>query len=248
MRKLIIGTNKYKDIPYSEYYLDSGCNKSLVFIQHGFQSNKEYGADYLALTLARSGCRVIAIDAYKHGERIEEPYITGANALRYAEIFHVVDQTAKDIVTLYNDIFEKSYPTFDMIGVSMGGFISYSVSLKTDKINKLVPAITTPMFLKLAMNRENVESIEEYQTAVAPLLPFIKSIDPYSKKEKITYKEMMIVSGENDPIIPVEDSVKFFREINDCKSKLQIYNEVHEVNREMQNAICMFIISEKAVS
>ncbi len=246
MSRLVIETKKYKSIPFCEYFLEEGCNKTLVFIQHGFQSNKEYGSDFLALTLARKGHRVIALDAYKHGERIEEPYITQSDALRYSEIFHVVDQTSSDIVELYKEKYSKEYSAFDMIGVSMGGFIAYSVALKTDKVNKLVPTITTPMFSKLARTRHNVPDVNEYLDEISPHLDFVDTIDVHSKKENLKYQELFIVSGERDPIIPVEDSKVFFDQLNDPRARIQVFDEVHEVNREMQKAIFDFITNEKA--
>lgn len=247
MRKLTIETKSYKGIPYNEYSMDNTDFKGLVFVQHGFQSTKEYGADYLALTLARRGHKVVAIDAYKHGERIEEPYITGEDPARYAEIFDVVEHTAKDIVLLYEGVFSTEFKVFDMIGVSMGGFIAYSLALKTDKINKLVPTITTPMFSKLARVRENMDNVDMYRQVVEAKLPFIDSIDPYSHMEKMNYKKMLILNGDKDPLIPVEDALKFFHELNDCNAKIHIYDEVHEVNRQMQKEIFNFITNEKAV-
>lgn len=247
MKKLIIETKEYKDIPYSEYYLEGVSSKNLVFIQHGYQSDKEYGADYLALTLSRLGHKVIAIDAYKHGERIEEPYISGKDSIRYAEIFHVVDRTADDIISIYDGLFSKEYNKFDLIGVSMGGFIAYMVALRTDKVNKLVPTITTPMFHKLATFRHNVPDIDEYQKEVEQHLPYIESLDAYSQRTNLQYKKMLLLNGEKDPIIPVEDTIEFFHQMNDSTIKMHIYDEVHEVNREMQKAIFEFIDNEKVV-
>ena len=232
MKRLIIETKQYKSIPFCEYFLEEGCTKSLVFIQHGFQSTKEYGADFLALTLARKGHRVIALDAYKHGERIEEPYITESDALRYAEIFHVVDQTSTDIVELYKEKYLHEYSEF--------------VAIKTDRVNKLVPIITTPMFSKLARTRHNVPDIEEYLNEMSPHLDFVDSIDVYTKRKELKYQEMLIVSGENDPIIPVEDSKVFFGQLNDPSAQILVYDEVHEVNRQMQKDIFNFITNEKA--
>lgn len=244
MNRLLIETKTHNSIPYIEYFLETGCDQSLVFVQHGFQSTKEKGGDYLALTLARNGHRVVALDAFKHGERIAEPYISKPIALRYAEIFHVVDQTANDILTIYNEKFKENYPLFDMIGVSMGGFIAYSVALRSNHVHKLVPTITTPMFLKLAKTRRNVKEVEEYQKHIKPHLGFIESIDVYARKESLQFHELLILSGEKDPIIPIEDSVTFFRELVNRKATMHVYDEVHSVNREMQNEIFNFI-SEK---
>ena len=69
----LINDYSYLGIPYSEYRRVDIKSKGLVFIQHGYESNKNKGADYLAINLARIGYTSVAIDAYKHGERIEEP-------------------------------------------------------------------------------------------------------------------------------------------------------------------------------
>ena len=44
MSRMIIETSNFEGIPYNEYSSDNMDIKGLVFIQHGFESNKNRGA------------------------------------------------------------------------------------------------------------------------------------------------------------------------------------------------------------
>ena len=247
MSKLIINNHILNDVPINEYYLEKGNKKGLVFIQHGFQSNKSRGADYLAINVARLGYFVIAVDAYKHGDRIEEPYITGADYLRYADAYNVVDKTSNDIIKLYEDYYKSDYNGFDIIGVSMGGFIAYSVAIKCNYVKKLLPVITTPNFMKLATTRTNVPGLEEYLSELENHLEMIKSIDPITRIDELKYESMFMLNGTLDSVIDYHPTVEFYEQYKNDNISLKLYEEGHAVNRKMQVDILEYISNEKVV-
>jgi esterase/lipase len=241
MSRVIIDTLVYKDVPYNEYYRDKHTPLGLIFIQHGFQSSKEYGADYLALTLAREGYKVVSIDAYKHGDRIEEPYIDGDIQLRYSELFSVVDHTSSDIVMLYEDVYKEEFSYFDLIGVSMGGFIAFSTLMKTSRIRKVVPVITTVKLYKLAIKGPDLEDRSLYDLEIQRNLDYIKKIDPFHNVDQFKFKEMFILNCIHDPLIDYHDNEEFVKQANDESITMKLYDDVHEVNREMQLDIFEYI-------
>lgn len=237
----VIISNTHKDfIPLTEYYIEDYPCKGLVFIQHGYQSTKEYGADYLAVDLARKGYFVVAIDAFKHGERIQEPYITGSEKKRLDEAFIVVKRTALDIIRLHHNHYHK-YPTFDMIGVSLGGMVAYYLATRTTKVRKLVPVISTPDFF--AQARYSVMGIgydvESYFTP--DKLDFIDSINPLNRLDKLTYQELFILCGTQDKIVPMKETVAFYKKHKHPGMKLKLYDVDHTVSRDMQLDIFEFI-------
>lgn len=247
MSKLIIEKQISNGVPFNEYYMEGESYLGVVFIQHGFQSNKNRGADYLAINLARQNYLVVAIDAYKHGDRIEEPFISGAEYKMYADAFVVVNQTSDDIISLFESRYKDSYSTFDMIGISMGGFIAYTVSLKCTYVNRLIPVISTPDFIKLASTRSTVQGVDEYRDEVEKHMELIKSIDPVTQVEKLNYKSMFLLSCSEDPIIDYHPSEDFYKKHKKDNVSFELYEDVHTVNRKMQVDILEYIANKKVV-
>ncbi len=246
MGKMIIEEKTFHSIPYNEYYLENITYKGLVFVQHGFESNKNRGADYLAINLARLHFFVVSVDAYKHGSRIEEPYISKQEYLRFKEAFKVIDQTGDDIITLHKELYNKKFPKYDLIGISMGGMISYNVALKSTSVNKLVPVISTPVLYEFAEwlvdreDRKYIETLKEVET-------FIKEIDPSNKFDQLKYKEMLIINTTEDNVVPPIYSEKYFERNKNDNIDLKLFHDKHNVNREMQITILEFIANEKVV-
>ncbi len=247
MNKIIINNKIFQEIPFNEYYLKHYTYKGLVFVQHGFQSNKNRGGDYLAINLARLGFFVIAVDAFKHGDRIAEPYISGQEYKRYADVFEVVTHTAIDILSIYQSRYAKKYKVFDFIGVSMGGLIAYQVAMQTDKIRKLVPVISSPKFLELAKATVNVGSMEKYQKIINNNIEYIKSIDPINHLDKLNYHQLFILNTTQDNVVLPIFSQTFYEEYQNDKMHFKLYEDIHNVNQVMQEDILSFIAEEKVV-
>jgi esterase/lipase len=246
MNRLVIESDKYLDIPYSVYQLEGIKSKGLLFVQHGFESNRFRGGDYLALPFARLGYTVVAIDAYKHGERIQEPFVSRPEHERYASLFEVVEHTVEDIIRIYEDVFSKDFEIFDFIGVSMGGFIAYLLSLKVPYIRKLVPAITSPKFSEIVRSSATILDADKYNILIEETLEHIKDIDPYLHKESLQFEEMLIINGDEDPLIRVSHAKDFYKETQDKNIDLKIYHAQHEITGQMIKDIISFI-NEKAV-
>lgn len=247
MSKIIIETTTKKGIPLNEYYLDGYNHKGLVIVQHGFQSNKSRGSDYLSINLARLGYFVVAIDALKHGERKEEPFVSMEDYYRYADAFNVVDKTSDEIIDLFESYYQSTFSKFDMIGVSMGGFIAYVVSQRCNYVSKLLPVITTPDFTKLATTRTNVPGIEEYRKEVKQYLPMIDEMSPHDKFDKLSFDSMYLLSCTEDPVIDYQPTVSYYENHKDINLKLSLYEDGHVVNRKMQVDILEYISNEKVV-
>lgn len=240
MQKLIIQNKILDGIPLNEYYLKNRDYKGLIFVQHGYLSNKEVGGDYLALSLARMGYFVVAIDAYKHGQRKEEPFITGEEKDRLTEVLGVIKRTALDIIKLHRKHYTQ-YNFFDIIGVSLGGMIAYYLATKTSKIRKLIPVISTPGFYQKAVHALSAAGLDEDIYLQKDAVDFIRSIDPLQNVEKIQYKELFIICGERDNIVPMTESIKFYNEYKSDRVFMRTYETEHVVNREMQKDIYKYI-------
>jgi len=238
--KIILHSTVKDSIPLLEYYLEKGPYKGLVFVQHGYQSTKERGGDMLSLGFARLGYFVVAIDAFKHGERIQEPYITGSEIDRLNEAFVVVKRTAFDIARLHHNHY-RIFDTFDMVGVSLGGMVAYYLATRTPHIRKLVPVISTPDFLAQAKNSVQNSKLDIDTFFTPDKLQFIESINPLTHLDKLMYKELFILCGSQDPVVPMKESVDFYNTHKSKHMNLKIYEVDHTVSREMQKDIYDFI-------
>lgn len=232
--KILLHSTRIDQIPVLEYYQEGITYKSLVFIQHGYESTKEYGSDYLALTLARNGYFVVAIDAYKHGERIAEPYLTGTEKERLDEAFVVIKRTGLDIIRLHHNHYAKRFPTFDMIGISLGGMVAYYLATKTTKLNTLIPVISTPDFHYQAVHTVEQAGLDVDTYFDDDKLDFIAAINPFPKHDSMQYNSMHIFVGTNDPIVPYGASQVFYETYHTKNDTYHEYEVDHNVPRSMQ--------------
>lgn len=239
MRVIVHNTRK-DGIPILEYFIENRTYKGLVFVQHGYQSNKERGADFLALGLARLGYFVVAIDAFKHGERIQEPYITGTEIERMNEAYVVVKRTALDIVRIHHNHYNR-FPKFDLIGVSLGGMVAYYLATRTDKIRKLVPLISTPDFLTQARHTIDINGLEKDTYFTPEMYAFMETINPLRESVTMHYESMFIGCGSLDRVVTMEQSVVFYNEHKDKNIVMKVYEVAHEVPRSMQKDVYDFL-------
>lgn len=238
--RLTLDSRIVESIPLVEYKRDYYPYKGLVFIQHGYESTKEYGSDYLALELARRGFFVVAIDAYKHGERILEPYVTGSAEDRLNEAFIVVKRTALDIIRLHHNHY-KEFPTFDFIGVSLGGMVGYYLATKTSRLGKLVPVISTPDFLHQAYHAVGAAGLDIDMFFTQDKLDFIDSLSPLNRLDKMSFQSLFALVGDRDEVVPKGPTEAFFAAHGDSRMTLERYDVGHSVSRPMQLAIFDYI-------
>ncbi|MGD9909336.1 MAG: alpha/beta hydrolase [Candidatus Izemoplasmatales bacterium] len=140
MKKIIDG------IPLIEYFdVTKTTYAGVVFLVHGHTGNKElYGLESLPRGFVERGYFVISIDAYKHGERKEEPYFSN-DGLRYTLAMpEVVIHTIKDIIHLYNHYYKQVSPKLIVTGTSMGGHIAFQMPKYNPEVNTILPFIGSP--------------------------------------------------------------------------------------------------------
>jgi alpha-beta hydrolase superfamily lysophospholipase len=243
MHKIVIEEKRIDDIPLLEYVDVNQDSRGLVFVQHGFTSNKERGADFLAINLARKGFLVVAIDAYKHGNRAKEPFISEPVYKQYFDIFTVVKRTARDIDRLFKKYYKARFNQFDIVGISMGGMIAFYLTTISKNLSHVVPVISAPDFFKMSLDTFSGE-FKQYQQFVYKKQAYIERISPASHVDKMQFDKMLMMNTLHDPMVSYKITKEFY-ESNDLPNvDFKLYEDVHNVNREMQQDIIRFLLDE----
>ena len=201
-------------------------------MQHGYTSDKSNGAHFMAYPLAKLGYKVVSIDAYKHGSRIEEPYISGPEIEKRKEFFFLIDKTARDIDYLYETYYKEEFPTFDMIGVSMGGMIAYRLSMISRAINKLFPVITLPTFTEFA--KQTITELFPGTTEALEHLEQIAAFDPGIHYHLFHYNEMHIFNAKDDTILPLHYTESFLEKLPNKHITFKTFPGGHETTQSIQ--------------
>jgi hypothetical protein len=213
---ITVRSRKIEDISILEAFQDDRVSKkSLVITQHGWTGRKE---DQLipAYLLAKSGFYAVALDAYRHGERMTQE-LGG----RLYDLIEIVQRTVMDI-----DRVIDSYADNDMVdisragltGVSMGGVITYFYLVKEErKIKAAVPIIGTPDFesifksynRNLVMNvlRINGSLVDEDMSKAEELARQMQPINRYKAMNGIP---ILMLNGGRDQFIPIEGVRRFY--------------------------------------
>ncbi|MGS0973268.1 MAG: alpha/beta hydrolase family protein [Candidatus Izemoplasmataceae bacterium] len=242
MHKIMIEEKLIDGIPLNEY-VDLNCEvKGLVFVQHGFASNKERGTDYIAIKLAREGFLVVSIDAYKHGKRMKEPFISEPIYKQYFDIFTVVKKTARDIDRLFKKYYLNQFEKYDIVGISMGGMIAFYLTTISKHLSHVVPVISAPDFLQMSLDTF-CGDLKEFQPFIYKKEAYIKRISPVERIEKMRFDKMLMMNTTNDDMVNYKITKQFFEEKSLGNTFFRLYEDTHNVNREMQEDIIKFMLN-----
>lgn len=202
-------------IPVLEVYdADSSSEMPLVIILHGFLGQKEENAEF-ANSLAQDGYFVVLPDAFLHGEQKKEDYeqISMFKKVgRIDEIFLKTTDYINDIIAYYGKS-RANTARIGLIGVSMGGCIIYSYLARQNKINvkAAVPIIATPYWYNhLTQAPIDIDMPEAGKFIKVDLLKTIKKIEPSNLLNNIKDTPLLMLNGEADRLIPIEDVRKTY--------------------------------------
>lgn len=128
-----------KGIPITEYLPESQAPRGLFFVVHGHKQDRKNGLEKLCKVLTCNHYLAVSIDAYKHGERLAEPYVSGSETEMYHEMPKVVYQTIQDIKTLYQEKYQQDFSSYGITGFSMGGHLAYYAPMFLSNIHTIIP-------------------------------------------------------------------------------------------------------------
>lgn len=256
MKRMLVETLQVEGIPMVTWAQQDASGCPLVIYIHGLGSDKRGGME-LGYNLASRGFFFISIDAAMHGDRLDEriahtwdqplpdaiyPFETGLD--RFLLMFKIVDQTAKDIITLidhFSDDPRVDCARVGVAGASMGGFIAYRVAAIESRVQAVVGLISFPMFLQRWKDAIQEASLQpkwsqamknaEAQTNKKTIE--IRDVDPMEGLKRFAPKPLLMICGDLDL-----DTPKYY--------SLQAYEILEPYYREYPENL-MVKIHERAI-
>jgi len=235
-------TNKITNgIPLIEYTPDFATLKGVFFIIHGHTCTKDpmyFGSFPKRLT--DLGYLVIAIDAYKHGDRIEEPYLSGKDDEKTIAMLDVIQKTCEDILFLYENIYQKIGGKLGFLGISMGGHVVFQMPKYIQKIDLLIPLIGSPDLKRHYIEMKSQIIGQERMENLNSIFANLSMNDEMFNQDS----QMLIVEGKNDTIVSYLNAFDFYKRMrNKGYHHIEYFDFPvgHEITKEMENHVMDYI-------
>ncbi len=171
----------------------------LVFLLHGFASNKESNTSEIK-KLAEAGYNVLAFDAPHHGQRDN----TKLNEIQNGDgngfvpfMLDVVIEQSEEVSGIIDHYIEEGYKDFAAVGVSMGGISTYHIPTVEPRINHIVPVLGSP----------------DWRMFGDSLAERYKSINPAEMNEKYENVKVLSINAGKDVNVPSSYSEHFIAEL-----------------------------------
>ena len=187
------------EIPVLMSYCDDGRVKPLIIVCHGFSGQKEDFAPYIK-ELASMGYFAVTLDNRLHGKRngkkFDEIAIKEGKLDTYV-VRKAIKETADDIVSLLDTLLQN--PQIDssqigITGVSMGGFITYRVTMIDKRIKAAAPIISSPFWDDIPGDTPAIMSDELKKD----LRDFAECYNPGNHPDAFYPRPMLMQIGEID--------------------------------------------------
>jgi len=231
-------------IPANFFYKE-GAAKPIVFCQHGFTGIKESMLS-TCLRLADAGFFAVAIDAVKHGERVD-PNLLANLRENFAPFFEILLGTVKDVgkvIEHLEDNVNADVERVGMMGVSMGGIITLltaAVNQKVKAIASVIGGANFPVLLeKSAINKMGLP-MGPLEKLGSSAIEFVKKHDPINNVDRFRTMPVLLLNGEQDDLVPLEcasslyNALKPFYGVAQDRLKLKVYPKTgHEYKPEME--------------
>jgi hypothetical protein len=212
----------------------------IFFVVHGHESDKKTGCGNFPNLLGELGYFVVTVDAYKHGLRIKEPYISGSRVDTSVEMATVVKHTIEDIVSLYNNEYRRYFPKFNILGISMGGHIAFQAPRLSSHVNIVIPIVGSPD-LKGHYLLSKKPIIGDFPAKLQNLL---EELEIVSKPELFKDIRLFSLNGSEDSVVFERFSIEFHHKLADLnlgKVQFKSYPCGHTVTVEMENDIVDYL-------
>ena len=241
-----------QDIPTILCKSDDKRKKPLVILSHGFTQSKEiFSANGCLKDLAELGFLAVAIDNRLHGERpgpdFHTAVLNSSGEIDLLTLRMAMKETADDVKLLIDELSgleEVEEERIAMLGVSMGGFITYRTIVTDHRIKVGIPIISSPFWDDIPGD-VSVRKSSAIETGLASLSD---QYQPSNHLDLFYPTALLIQVGDIDRHYNLNKVKRFYEELvcyyqnSPDKVKLIGYQDTgHEFKREMWEAALQWL-------
>lgn len=243
LKRIISEKYLIDNIPVITFFEENRKNLPLIFLAHGFESKKEIHTD-IAWNLAYRGFFTVIIDAEKHGERKDPNFCSMSYEKKIGKLLEIVHSTTKDIKFLIEHFSKQKNIDNTKIGISgnsMGGILSCYAGSILDEISAIVCAIGSPSWIDLG--KYLIHTDKSFKNILNYNEQFLLDNDPEKNLLRFKNKNIFLLSGKYDEVIPSVFSKNFYKKIleenilDETKIKFSEYPVNHQVSPTMKEDI-----------
>lgn len=224
-------------------------NAPIIILAHGFSTHKNSGTyTYFAQELSKYNIATLRFDFYGHGE----------SEGRFENI--TVSEAVDDILQAINYLKDEGYTKIGLMGSSFGGIASIMAASQTNDLYMLALKSPVSNYLEKEKATKSTEELENWKNQGFRIYESgdgrqsrlnytffedFKNNDGYQAAPKIKIPAL-VVHGDQDEIVPYDQSVKTAKLIPNCKlhtvvgANHRYTNPNHE--SEMRDKIVEFIV------
>jgi len=215
--------------------------RPLVILSHGFQGSKDDLRDKAAI-LASMGYYAVAIDNRGHGDRGGPDFASQVfcdGKLDVHQVRRLIKETADDIPAIV-DHFEKDERVegqrIAMLGISMGGFVTFRALVVEKRISVAVTIIASPYWDEVPADVPVLAAAEAKEALAA----YAREYAPAHHAEQFFPRPLLVQIAGKDNHYNVQRVEPFCRELQKLygdqanRVKLIVHQDVaHEFTTEM---------------
>jgi dienelactone hydrolase len=225
--RVIIEERQPGGLPVLEIYNpDMAGNPPIVIVLHGFNSSKERNMSD-SYRLVKKGFYVVAMDAWRHGDLMDEAFAQLSRMERNGDFWNIVIKTTpmlKNLVDYYATYKKADGSRIGLLGRSMGGMVIYDylTTSRSSKIKSAVVLVSTPAWASFE------RKFFQKNPVIQPLLNpdtsrKIAENEPVRKLASIRDFPLLLINGVNDPVIPIDDVRESFTKLQmDYEDKTRV--------------------------
>jgi len=241
--------------------VDTKEDVMLVVLAHGRTRSKEDSLKF-AHILQKSVPNLVCVtwDLPNHGSRLLNPACNdswnGGNALHMVQMQAIIDQGSAEAIDLL-EMVTLQLPGITitkrvMLGVSLGGYITWSViSQRSDLLTAAIPIITSPDTLGVMRQRWEAYKQESPEEA-AKIEPVALDKDVVARMARnaaqaetmaASQLPIMAICGGDDPLVPAKFSIQWGANAMPQHRVETVPGVKHEVVREMIDLTVEYLLS-----
>jgi esterase/lipase len=228
-----------RDIPLTIISPDNRDPRGVFFLIHGHIGNrKDATIVRFAEELAHRGYISVALDSYRHGDRLQEPYLSMDGTAIAKAMVSVVEQTCLDIVTVYQDLFSSQRLQVGVLGTSMGGHIAYLLPGVMPETTISIALIGAPDVL-----RHYLRSKAWLGDEIEPLFQD-RRIPMMADPSWYRTRHLLQINGNKDDIVRYENALDFHGELPTADSVehwFVLESCGHEITESMHRILQEFL-------